>query len=90
MLCGKGSEEDGAFSVTPYDIVQKLTEHGHDRETILHVYSLPEIRILYEKCWRSELARRADFIEDVMAGIGGCFGGAKEVDKLVRSLRAGR
>lgn len=67
--------------------MQKLTANGHRKAEILHEYSVPEIQILYEKIIKMELNQRADFIEGVIAGVGGCFGGYKEVEKVIKDLR---
>lgn len=48
---------------------------------------MPEIRILYEKAVRDEMHQRADFIEGIVAGVGGCFGGYKEIERVVSDLR---
>ncbi len=50
-------------------------------------YSLPEIRLLFEKVQAEEYASRADFIEDVVAGIGGAFGGFDDLKPMLRELR---
>lgn len=50
---------------------------------------MPEVGILYEKVLIDEMKKRADDIENTMAAIGGCFGGGKEIEKLVKSLREG-
>lgn len=70
-------------------MVQKLIGSGHKRHEILNVYSMPEVRIFYEKIVRQEMQRQADYIEAVMAGIGGSFGGGDEVTNMVRELRGG-
>lgn len=70
-------------------MVQKLVGSGHRKAEILDVYSLPEIRIFYEKVVRQEMQRQADYIEAVMAGIGGSFGGGQEVTGMLRKLRGG-
>jgi hypothetical protein len=50
-------------------------------------YSLPEIRLLFEKVQAEEYAARADFIEDVVAGIGGAFGGFDDLKPMLKELR---
>ena len=53
----------------------------------MHKYSKDEIEICYEKCIKQDTAKNADFIESVMAGIGGAFGGGKEIQKLLDTMR---
>lgn len=60
----------------------KLTQYGHEKDDVLYRYSLPVVRLLYEKIASEELRKRADFIEDVVAGIGGALGGKKAFQSL--------
>lgn len=67
--------------------MQVLIDHGHTKESVLNDYTSEEIRILYEKCVKGDTRRDANFIENVMAGIGGAFGGGKEIKKLTDKMR---
>ena len=64
-----------------------LIAHGHDKETILRTYSREELALFYEKCIKLDMRQKADFIESVLAGIGGAFGGGKKVEKLLADMR---
>lgn len=68
----------------------KLVSNGHRKEDILYEYSLPEVKLLYEKIILEELMQRADFIEDVIAGIGGALGGKNSFRELKPMLEAMR
>ena len=70
-----------------FEALQVLIEHGHDKHKLLNDYSREELGLFYEKCIRTDMLRDARFIEGVMAGIGGAFGGGKEVNKLLREMR---
>lgn len=59
-----------------------LVSNGHTKDDVLYEYSLPEVKLLYEKIIQDKLAQRADFIEDVIAGIGGALGGKKAFREL--------
>ena len=52
------------------------------KDDVLYEYSLPEVKLLYKKIIQEKLAQRADFIEDVIAGIGGALGGKKAFREL--------
>ena len=75
------------IEVSLYDAINTLVAHGHDKETILRTYSKDEITIFYNKCISLDSRNKADFIESVLAGIGGAFGGSKKVEKLLSELR---
>jgi len=51
---------------------------------------MPEIKLFFEKAMAEEFAARADMIEDVAAGIGGTFGGFKELRPMLQELRGDR
>lgn len=68
-------------------MVQLLIEHGHTKEAILHEYSFVELPLFYEKILKAQFNNRADFIEDVIAGIGGAFGGYKQIQSLLGQMR---
>lgn len=68
-----------------------LISHGHDKYKILHEYSKEEVALFYEKCVKYDMRHEADFIEAVMAGIGGAFSdkkNSKNIEKLLKELRA--
>lgn len=72
--------------------MQKLVSHGHRKEDVLCLYSRDEIRGFYKSILREDMARQADYIEGVSAGIGAAFGGSKanaQVAKLLKELRKG-
>jgi hypothetical protein len=48
---------------------------------------LSEIKIFYEKSLKGEMYQQADFIEAVVAGIGGSFGGYKQVSGMIEKMR---
>jgi hypothetical protein len=83
---GNGRERKPA---APGEVVQKLVQYGHDKKEILSSYTRDEIALFYEKIIAGELRRRADDIEAVMAGIGGAFGGGKNIAELLKKLREG-
>ena len=64
-----------------------LIAHGHNREDILKNYSKEELTLYYEKCIRYDRQQSANFIESVIVGIGGAFGGGKKVEKLLAQIR---
>ena len=69
-----------------------MVSKGHAKEAVLYEYSLPEVRLLYEKIVQEELSHRADFIEDIILGIGGALGGVKafrEIQPILTTLRGG-
>ena len=43
--------------------------------------------MFYEKIIQSEYAQRADFIEDVVAGIGGALGGYDKLLPMLEQMR---
>ena len=73
--------------VSLFDAINTLIAHGHDKEKILKTYSKDEVSLFYEKCVKHDMRQKADFIEGVLAGIGGAFGGGKRVEKLLMDLR---
>lgn len=73
--------------VSLYEAINTLIAHGHDKETILRTYSRDEIALFYEKCLKTDMKNKADFIESVSIGIGGAFGGGKKVEKLLADMR---
>jgi len=73
--------------VSLYEAINTLISHGHDKETILRTYSKDEISLFYEKCLKYDMSKKADFIEGVLAGIGGAFGGGKKIEKLLKDMR---
>ena len=75
------------IEVSLYDAINTLIAHGHDKETILRTYSKEEICMFYEKCIKYDMRNKADSIESVLAGIGGAFGGGKQVEKLLIDMR---
>lgn len=78
-------EEKGKISI--YEALQVLIEHGHNKDEILYKYSREELALFYEKCARTDTLKDARFIEGVIAGIGGAFGGGKEVTKMLKEMR---
>ena len=74
-------------NVSLYEAINVLIAHGHDKETILRTYSREELALFYEKCIKMDMRQKADFIESVLAGIGGAFGGGKKVEKLLADMR---
>lgn len=85
----KRKETRQGKEISFYDAINTLVAHGHDYNSVLHRYSKDEIEICYEKCIRQDTSKNADFIESVMAGIGGAFGGGKEIQKLLDTMRNG-
>lgn len=77
----------GEVEVTIYDAINTLVAHGHDKEKIIHTYSKDEISMFYEKCIKYDMRQNADFIEGVMVGISGAFGGSKKIPKLLEDMR---
>jgi hypothetical protein len=67
--------------------MQVLIEHGHNKNDIINSYSREELALFYEKCIKQDMRHNADFIEAVMAGIGGAFGGGNKITKLTRDMR---
>nr|DAF57520.1 MAG TPA: hypothetical protein [Myoviridae sp. ctqfO1]DAU04452.1 MAG TPA: hypothetical protein [Inoviridae sp.] len=43
--------------------------------------------MFYEKCIKYDMRQNADFIEGVMVGISGAFGGSKKIPKLLEDMR---
>ena len=90
---GEDSEEKpkrkrkGEIEVSLYDAINTLVAHGHNKEAILRTYSKEEISLFYEKCLKYDMRNKADFIESVLAGIGGAFGGGNKIEKLLTNLR---
>ena len=70
-----------------YEAINVLIAHGHSKEDILKNYSKEEITMFYEKCVKYDRMQKADFIESVLAGIGGAFGGGKKIEKLLKEMR---
>ena len=68
-------------------MIQKMISNGHTKDQILNEYSFSEIRLFYEKILKHEMRKQADFIEGVIAGVGGSFGGSKEVLPMINQLR---
>lgn len=64
-----------------------MISHGHDRRAVLYEYSAAMVALFYEKAVLEDLRKRADFIEDVAAAIGGAFGGMKKLDGALRQMR---
>lgn len=55
----------------------------------MYGYSLAELRLFYEKIVSDEMREQADFIDGVVAGIGGAFGGYKDLKRSLALLREG-
>ncbi len=55
----------------------------------MYEYSVPELRTFYEKIVSDEMREQADFIDGVVAGIGGAFGGYKQLQNSLALLRKG-
>lgn len=70
-----------------FDVINVLVAHGHDKDKILRTYSREEVAIFYEKCLRYDMRQKADFVESVLMGIGGAFGGGKKVEKILTDMR---
>ena len=64
-----------------------MIEHGHDKEKILKEYNKEELALFYEKCIKQDMKHNADFIEAVVCGIGGAFGGGKQLTKMLEEMR---
>lgn len=54
---------------------------------ILHEYSMPEVKLFYEKIIAEEMFEQADFIEGVVAGIGGAFGDYDKIATMLQKMR---
>jgi hypothetical protein len=48
---------------------------------------MSEVKLFLDKVLMEEYAARADFIEDVAAGIGGAFGGFDDLKPMLQQLR---
>ena len=90
-MWGKATGEDEhptkEEEVSIYEVINTLIAHGHKKEEILRSYSREEMTLFYEKCIKLDLREKADFIESVVAGIGGAFGGGKQLEKLLTEMR---
>lgn len=73
--------------VSIYEAINLLVAHGHDKETILRTYSRDELTMFYEKCIKQDMRGKADFVEAVLMGIGGAFGGGKKIEKVLADMR---
>ena len=67
--------------------MQKLISHGHTKNVVLHEYSMPEVKLFYEKIIAEEMYEQADFIEGIVAGIGGAFGDYDKISDLLKKMR---
>lgn len=83
----KERPQKGEVDITLYDAINTLVAHGHDKEEIIRTYSKEEITMFYEKCIKYDRRSNADFIESVMVGIAGAFGGNKKIPKLLEDMR---
>lgn len=83
----KERPQKGEVDITLYDAINTLVAHGHDKEEIIRTYSKEEITMFYEKCIKYDRRSNADFIEGVMVGIAGAFGGNKKIPKLLEDMR---
>ena len=83
----KKGNKKGEVRVSLYEALQVLIEHGHSKEEILRNYSKEELSLFYEKCVKQDMKHNADFIEGVVCAIGGAFGGAKQVTKMIEEMR---
>ena len=83
----KTDKEKDKSKVSLFEALQVLIEHGHNKQQLLTEYSREELALFYEKCIRTDTLRDARFIEGVIAGIGGAFGGGKEVKNLLKKMR---
>lgn len=70
-----------------YEVINTLVAHGHDKEKIIREYSKEEITLFYEKCTKFDMRRDASFIEAVMIGIGGAFGGGRKIENLLTKMK---
>ncbi len=50
-------------------------------------YSMAEVRLFYEKIICEEMNDQANFIEGVVAGISGAFGGYDELKPMLKQMR---
>lgn len=50
-------------------------------------YSMAEVRLFYEKVVYEELNKQANFIEGVVTGISGAFGGYDELKPMLKQMR---
>ena len=57
------------------------------KDEIINCYSMPEVKLFYEKILKEDMRRQADYIESVTGGIGMAFGGAKDIIPVLKSLR---
>ena len=83
----KESIKKDEVEVTLYDAINTLVAHGHNKEEVIRTYSREEITLFYEKCIKFDRRSNADFIESVMVGIAGAFGGNKKIPKLLEDMR---
>lgn len=83
----KESIKKDEVEVTLYDAINTLVAHGHNKEEVIRTYSREEIALFYEKCIKFDRRSNADFIESVMVGIAGAFGGNKKIPKLLEDMR---
>lgn len=67
--------------------MQKLISHGHTKDVVLNQYSMPEVKLFYEKIIAEEMYEQADFIEGVVAGIGGAFGDYNKIAAMLQKMR---
>ncbi len=84
---GRKAKQKEEVELSIYDAINTLVAHGHSKEEILRNYSREEISVFYSKCVSLDARSKADFIESVLAGIGGAFGGGKKIEKLLKDLR---
>ena len=76
------------MTISFYDALQVLIEHGHDKYKVLHEYSKEEVALFYEKCMKHNQRNSADFIESVAMGIGIAFGGVdKRSEKILKQMK---
>nr|DAT40216.1 MAG TPA: hypothetical protein [Caudoviricetes sp.] len=83
----KETEESDEEEVSLYDTINVLVAHGHNKDEILKHYSKDEITMFYEKCVKLDMRNSASFIESVIIGVGGAFGGGKQVEKILAKMR---
>ncbi|SEJ35264.1 hypothetical protein SAMN05660742_10675 [Propionispira arboris] len=48
---------------------------------------MPEVKLFYEKIIAEEMFEQADFIEGVVAGIGGAFGDYDKIATMLQKMR---
>lgn len=70
-----------------YEVINTLVAHGHDKDKIIREYSKEEITLFYEKCVKYDMRASASFIENIMIGIGGAFGGGRKVENLLTKMK---